>query len=118
MENKKSSRKSFAIYIVVVLVVALVLGQLIATSVINMKTSACGLLQAGLQQVGNQQDSTPQTASKCTAVVMAAEPLIRIVAGFFSIIFTAILGVFGIVIPDMIQFNRDFQDADKGFPKF
>ncbi len=111
MENKNPSRKSFVVFIVVVLVVSLVLGQLIASNFINGKYRTCGLLQAGLQQVGNQQDPTLQTAFECVRVVTAVELLTRLVAAIFSLLITALFAVSKVAISELLEFNRNYEAA-------
>lgn len=78
------------------LIVLIFVGQIIATSIINVQKSTCGLVQEGAAQIGD--GSPSQIDQKCLDLVNAAIPLTRGIAVVGSFVATFFIGILIFII--------------------
>jgi hypothetical protein len=102
----KQSCGTLVLIVFLVWVLAIVGGQLMASQFIQVQKAACGVLQSGVDSIGNNPEPS-QTEAKCVKLATAAEPLTRLYAVFFASVATVILcgGAF-VLINAILFFTR------------
>lgn len=85
--------RNILIFGLIFLVIAVVVGQVLATSVIEVQKNACGVFEQSLTQLNsdNTATSNAETEAKCLKLVESTKIFTRLIAFAYAVVGTVVL---------------------------